>query len=132
APDKISLLELSAIRTRRRFAAGFATGAKPLVHWVRPLETLRRPIHRDAVSIRIATVASVLAKLAQRRRADLRSGRFSQHHRGRFLSIRSTQAANAQRRQYGTPEQFGIFRTWGPTLLRERFLHRSRSFQRRD
>src|SRR5439155_21972143 len=125
APAKIAIRNLSAIRRGRRSAAWLATSAKPLVHRVRPLETLCRPIDRDAVSIRIATLASVLAKHTQGRRADLRSGHFPQHHRGGFLSIRRTQAADAERREHGTPEQLGIFRAQRPDLLFERFFNRS-------
>ena len=84
---EIGIRDLPAIRTRRRFAAGLAAGAEPLVHRFRSLETLRRSINRDAVSIRIATLASLLAKQIQRGRADLRPGHFPQHHRGGFLSV---------------------------------------------
>ena len=87
APEETGIRDLSAIRTRRRSAAGLSAGAEPLVHRLRSLETLRRSLNRDAVSIRIATLASLFAKHVQRRRADYRPGHFPQHHCRRFLPI---------------------------------------------
>src|SRR5213078_469952 len=98
APDETQTRAVSAFRAGRRCSAVIATGTESLVHWVRPLETLRRSFHRNAVPISAATLASLFAKHAQRRRADRRSGYFSKHYRGRFLPIRNAKTADTERR----------------------------------
>ena len=80
------------IRTPRAAAAfsRFGASAESLVHRIRAVETIRRSLNRNALPIRrVALLASVPAKQAQRRCAHYRAGHFSQSHAQQFFPVRN-------------------------------------------
>ncbi len=86
APAEAGVSGISRGGDRR--GAGRRGGAAAVVHRVRALATLRRSERGDALSGGSAkALASVFAKPAERRRADLRAGRFPESDGGGFCAI---------------------------------------------
>ena len=90
---------------RRWVSCRIRAGAESLVHRIRALETIRRSVNGNALSIRrVALLASVSAKPAQRRRAHYRPGHFPEPDAQRFFPIRGATASDTERCERGATE----------------------------